>query len=213
MEKALLLKAEIREKTGKVASAALRQRGKLPATMYGHKQDTVAISLDLHDAVEGLHHGQRVVDIELNGKKETAMFKELQYDHLGKDIIHVDLMRVDVTETVKVTVPVELKGTAEGTKHGGIINEHADSLEIECTVNNIPENIPVLIKDLNIGDNLYAGDITLPQGLKLVSDPKLLIVNCTIIVAAKVTEEAAVEAPATPEVIGEKKIEEEAEEK
>lgn len=210
MEKALLLKAEIREKTGKHATTQLREQKKLPATVYGHKQTPLAIALDFHDAIEGLHHGHRVVDLDINGKKETVMFKDLQYDHLGKDIIHVDLMRVNVTEVVKVFVPIVLKGTAEGTKEGGVIDEHADSLEIECKVNNIPESISVSIKDVKLGDNLYAGDIELPAGLTLVSDPKMLILGCSIVAAAKSAEEIAAEEEeaATPEVITEKKEEE-----
>jgi large subunit ribosomal protein L25 len=213
MEKALLLKAQIREKTGKHASATLRDEGKLPATIYGHKQEPVAVTLDFHDTIEGLHHGSRIADVEINGKKETVMFKDLQYDYLGKDIIHVDLMRVNVSETVKVVVPIVIKGIAEGTKQGGIVNEHTASLEVECKVTDIPESITVVIKDINVGDTIYAGDIKLPAGAKLVSDPKLLVLNCTLVAAAKTTEEIAAELPIQPEVIGEKKREEESEEK
>jgi large subunit ribosomal protein L25 len=211
MEKALLLKAEIREKTGKHATTQLREQKKLPATVYGHKQTPLAIALDFRDAIDGLHHGHRVVDLEIDGKKETVMFKALQYDHLGKDIIHVDLMRVNVTEVVKVVVPIVLKGIAEGSKEGGVIDEHVDRLEVECTVNNIPESISVSIKDIHLGDNLYAGDVKLPASLTLISDPKLLILGCSIVAAAKSAEdlvEHEEEVPATPEVITEKKQEE-----
>ncbi|MHC4560006.1 MAG: 50S ribosomal protein L25 [Planctomycetota bacterium] len=125
MEKTLLLKAEVREHTGSKAVQRVREQGRIPAIVYGHKQEPVAISLDAHNFVEGLHHGHRLMDVQVGRKKEKMIVKELQYDYLGKNIIHADLMRVDITESVKVTVPIELKGTARGTHEGGIIEEHA----------------------------------------------------------------------------------------
>ncbi len=214
MEKELLLKAEIREQIGSKHAAKVRETGRIPAIVYGHKQGPVAISLDRHNFVEGLHHGHRVLDVQIGKKKEKMIIKELQYDYLGKDIIHVDLMRVDVAETVKVTVPVELKGTACGTHEGGIIAEHADHLEIECKVSDIPETIVISVKDVGVGDALHAADIELPDGVKLVSDSSTLLVTCGLVAAAKSTEELEEEVPIAPEVIGEAKEEgESAEEK
>lgn len=205
MKKALLLKAEIREKVGSKSARRVRAAGRIPATVYGHSKKPLAITLDAHNVVEGLHHGARIADIEIGGKKDTMLFKDLQYDYLGKNIIHIDLMRVDVTETVKVNVPIEIKGTAQGTHEGGIIEEHVDRLEIECRVTDIPENIVVLVKDVGIGDSIHAGDIELPAEMKLVSDPQLLVITCHLVAAAKSTEEIIEEMPAAPEVIGEAK--------
>ena len=209
MEKNLVLKGEIREHTGSKHAAKIREQGRIPAIMYGHKQEPVTISLDAHNLVEGLHHGHRVVDVQIGRKKETAMFKELQYDHLGKNIIHIDLMRVDVTETVRVTVPIELKGTAKGTQEGGIIEGHANHLEIECKVSDIPETIVVSVKDVGVGDSLHASDAELPAGLTLVSSPSMLLVTCGLVAVAKSTEELEEEEPTAPEVIGEVKEAEE----
>lgn len=205
MAKTLLLKAEVREDTGSRAVRKIRQSGKIPAIVYGHKQEPVAISLDAHDFVEGLHHGHRLMDIQVNRKKEKMIVKELQYDYLGKHIIHVDLMRVDISESVKVTVPIELKGTAAGAHEGGIIEEHADHLEIECKATDIPEKITVSVKDVHVGGALHAGEIELPSGIKLISSPEMLLVTCHLVAAAKTTEEIEEEMPATPEVIGEVK--------
>ena len=203
MEKTLVLKAEVREYTGSKSAAKVREQGRIPAVVYGHKQEPVAISLDAHNLIEELHHGHRVVNVQIGNKKETMMLKDLQYDYLGKDIIHVDLMRVNVTETVKVTVPIELKGTAKGTHESGIIEEHADHLEVECKVTDIPEFIAVSVKEVGVGDNLHAGDIELPVGVKLVSPPSTLLVTCSLVAAAKSTEELEEEVPIAPEVIGE----------
>jgi large subunit ribosomal protein L25 len=212
MEKALCLKAEIREERGKKSAAKLRRTGRIPAVIYGHKEETVAVTLDKHNFVEGLHHGHRLMEMQIGKKKETVFVKDLQYDHLGKDIVHADLVRVDVTETIKVMVPIELKGTAKGTHEGGIIEEHAAHLEVECKAGGVPEAIIVGIKEMDIGDAIHAGDVELPEGVKLVSEPSTVLVTCSLVAAAKSTEELEAEAPVAPEVIGEAKEEEEAEE-
>lgn len=211
MEKTLLLKAELRENAGSKDAAKVRKQGRIPAIVYGHKQEPVAISLDAHNFAEELHHKHRLMDVQIGQKKEKMIVKDLQYDHLGKSIIHADLMRVDVTETVKVTVPIELKGTAKGTHDGGIIEERADHLEIECKATDIPETIVVWVKEMGIGDALHAGDIELVDGVKLVSSPETLVVTCHLVTAAKTTEEVEEEMPAAPEVISEAKKPEEEE--
>ena len=203
MAKTVLLKAEIREHTGTKAVQKVRMQGRIPAIVYGHKEQPVAISLDQHNFVEGLHHGHRLMDVQIGKKKEKMIVKELQYDYFGKYIIHADLMRVDVTEAIKVNVPIELKGTAQGTHEGGIVEEHTDHLEIECKATEIPETIVVSIKELSVGGILHAGDIELPSGMKLISSPDTLLVTCQLVAAAKTTEQMEEEMPVAPEVIGE----------
>lgn len=207
MEKSLLLKAEIREQTGSGHAAKVRKAGRIPAVVYGHKEEPVAISLDAHNLVEGLHHGHRVMDVQIGKKQQKMIIKALQYDHLGRDIIHVDLMRVDVAETIRVAVPIELKGTAKGTHEGGVVEMHTNRLEIECKVTDIPDAIVVSVKEIGVGDTLHASDVKLPSGVKLVSAPSTLLVTCSLVAAAKSTEELEAEMPAAPEVIGEVKEE------
>lgn len=212
MKETLLLEAEIRERTGSRVAAQIRKQGRIPAVVYGHKQEPMAISLDAHDFVEGLHHGHRLIDVKIGGKTQKMILKDLQYDYLGRHIIHADLMRVNVTEAVRVTVPIELKGTAQGTQEGGIVEEHADHIEVECLVTNMPEAIIVSVKELAVGGVIHAGDIALPDGVTLVSSKETILVTCHLVAAAKTTEELEEEAPTAPEVIGEKKEETEGEE-
>lgn len=207
MAKTLVLKAEIRERTGSKDAVRLRRAGRIPVIVYGHKKEPVAISVNEHAFVEGLHQGNRLMDVQIGSKKEKTIVKDVQYDHLGKDIVHADLMRVDVREMVKVGVPIELKGTAKGTHEGGIIEEHVDHLEIECRVTDIPESIVVSVKEIGVGDALHAGDIELGKGIKLVSSPDTLLATCHLVAAAKTTEELEEEAPVAPEVITEAKPE------
>ena len=208
MEKNVSLQAEIRDRTGSTAAVAVRKQGRIPAVVYGHKQEPISISLNAHDFVEALHHGHRLMDIAISGNTQKMLVKDLQYDYLGRDIIHADLVRVDVTEMITVTVPVELKGTAQGTHEGGIIEEHADHLEIECLAINIPESVVVSVKDLGVGESIHAGDVKLPDGVSLVSSPELIVATCRVLAVTKTTEEIEAEAPQAPEVIREKKVEE-----
>jgi large subunit ribosomal protein L25 len=209
MEKTLLLKAEVREHTGSKYAAKLRKQGRIPAIVYGHRKEPVAISLDEHHLVEGLHHGIRIIDVQIGNSIEKTIVKDLQFDYLGKDVVHLDLLIVDVAEMIKLMVPIEFKGAAKGALEGGIIETHADSLEIECKLTDIPDAIVVSVKEMNVGDSLHASDIALPDGVKLVSLPSTLVVTCGLVAAAKSTEELEEEAPAAPEVIGEAKETEE----
>lgn len=212
MSDTFVLKSEIRQGLGTKDSAQARGQGKIPAVIYGHKQDPVNILLNSHDFVEALHHGHRVFEVDLGSKKEQTLLKDLQYDHLGKSVIHADLVRVDLTETVQVEVPIELKGTAVGTTHGGIIDELMTELEIECVVTAIPESIEVSIKNIDIGQSLHASDIELPEGVKMLTPEDAVILTChEVKVAAEPEEgeETAEQESAEPEVITEKKEESE----
>jgi len=201
MNKTVVLKAEIRSSRGSKCAAGLRKQGQIPAIIYGHKKEPVTISLDARSFVEELHHGHRLMNIQIGKKNETALVKEAQYDHLGKEIIHVDLMRVDVTEMVRVTVPIEFKGIAKGTHEGGMVEAHTDRVEVECRVTEIPERILASIKEMALGESLHAKDLQLPEGVKLISPPELLLVTCHLVAETKTTEEVEAETPAAPEVI------------
>lgn len=184
----------------------------MPAVVYGHKQDSVSVTLDTREFLEALHNGHRLFTVDIDGAKETLLIKSIQYDYLGKDIIHVDLMRVNLNELVTVEVAIELRGTAQGAQEGGIVDEVLTSVEVECKVSEIPEVLPVIIKDLGVGQSIHAGQIELPAGAKLITDPEAVIVVCheaKAAIAAEALEGEAVEGTeAEPEVITEKKADE-----
>ena len=203
----LILKAQQRTEIGSRQAKAVRKAGMLPAIIYGHGEAPVAISLNNHDFVEGLHHGHRLFDVNVGGKNETLLVKDLQYDHLGKEVIHADLIRVNLQERVVVEVALEVKGTPKGAEEGGILDQHLDALEVECMVSAIPENVVINVSELNTGDALYAADLELPAGVKLITDPEALVVNCHVVTEAPTTEEMEEEMPAAPERIGEEEPE------
>jgi large subunit ribosomal protein L25 len=203
MEKGLVLKGEVRQNMGTKEASKLRTQGRIPAIIYGHKKEPLSISMDRRSFIESLQTGRRLMDIELGGKNEKLLVKEVQYDHLGKEIIHVDFMRVDVTEVVRVSVHIEFKGTAKGTHEGGMVEIHSDKIEVECLVTNIPDKITYSIKEMVLGDAIHANNIPLPDGVKLISAPELLMATCHEVAEVKTTEELEAEAPAAPEVITE----------
>ena len=220
MSDTVALKADIRELTGSRNTARLRVAGKMPAVVYGHQKEPVSITLDTHEFVENLHHGHRIFEVEVNGKKDTMLVKDLQYDHLGKNVIHADLMRVNLSERVTVQVMLDIRGTAAGTHQGGMVEEVMNAIEVECEVRNIPEALPVNIKDLDINEVIHAGQIELPEGFVLVTDPEAVVVSCHEPKVAPVVEEEVLEGvegiegaeeAAEPEVITEKKEDESAE--
>jgi len=201
MIEALSLQAELRERTGSIGAAAVRRKGRIPAIAYGHKQEPIAISLNAHDFVEGLRHGHRLLEVAISGNTEKMIIKDLQYDHLGRTIIHADLMRVDVTERIKMDIPLELKGVPKGTQEGGVLESHMDHLEVECLAIDIPEAIVVSVKDLDVGQSIYARDVKLPDGVKLITLPDLIVTTCRVLQEAKTTEQIEAETPVAPEVI------------
>ena len=215
MSETVVLKASVREESGTRKSVVLREQGKLPAVVYGHKKEPVSIVLESREFLDSLHHGNRIFEVDLAGAKDTLLVKDLQYDYLGDTVIHADLMRVNLSERVKVEVMIKLNGTAAGTHMGGIVEEIMNRIEVECAVSEIPEFLPVDIKGLELDQTLRASEIALPDGFLLITDPNAGVVGCHESKAAVAEEEEAVEGEegvegaAEPEVITEKKEDEE----
>ncbi len=206
------LVSETRQPGGKHANDRLRQRGLLPAVIYGHNEPPEHVSLSRHDLDIALDHQAHVVELAFAGAPQTFLIKEIQYDHLQRDPLHVDLMRVSQDERVEVTIPIVLKGTAKGTTEGGELVHIINDLEVSCLLTAIPDQVVYNISDMAIGDALHVRDLSLPEGVTPIPGADETIVA----VRAKrgVVEEApAVEgeegATAEPEVISKGKSEEE----
>ena len=101
-------------------------------------------------------------------------------------------------------VPLELKGVPKGTQEGGVLESHMDHLEVECLAIDIPESIIVSVKDLDVGQSIYARDVKLPEGVKLMSLPDIIVATCRVLAEAKTTEQVEAETPVAPEVIRER---------
>ena len=204
------LAADLREELGTHKARSLRKKGKVPGVIYGHGEPTVHITLNLHEVELAVRHGERLLEIDLGGRKEHALIKEVQYDAMQTDILHVDLARVSLDERVKVTVPIILRGTPAGAAEGGVLSQATAQASVECHVTAIPEDIRVPIAHLKIGGVVKMRDLPLPEGAKLLDDPETIVCSVSVIAEEVVAPVAAVEGPAEPEIIGEKKREEEA---
>ncbi len=196
--------ADAREHLGKRYALRARTEGKLPAVIYGHKQDPVHVAVDQKELVTLLHNNAQLVKVEVSGKSEPCLVKDIQWDHLGDNIIHVDFARVDLSEEVEVEVEVELTGNAVGLKEAGTIMEQAgNSIVVKCRADAIPERITLDVSEMGVGDSLLVSDLTLPAGVTAASEPDTLIAHIGITKAtpAEEEEEAAADG-GEPEVIG-----------
>ena len=213
MAETVALVAQSRQENGSQAARRLRRKGLVPAILYGHKEATIMLTLNLDEVTKALRHGARVVDLKTEGgKEEKAFIRELQWDHLGKSLLHVDFTRVSLDERITVTVRLELRGIAPGVNAGGVLDQPLHELEIECLAISIPESIRVNIAELQMGAVIYVKDLHLPEGITTTADPDAIVVHVTTPVA-EVEPGAIPEAGGTaePEVIGKTKEEEESE--
>src|SRR5262249_28353031 len=132
MAEAVLLATNPRTERGKMQTRRLRKQGLVPGVIYGHKEATLAVSCSREELERAVRHGVRVLDVKAGGKTEKALIKELQWDHLGKEILHVDFARVAADERVEVNVRVELRGTAIGIAAGGVVDQPIHLIPVEC---------------------------------------------------------------------------------
>ncbi len=159
------LKSERREPAGRKGNARLRRRGLIPAVIYGHQKDPETVALSLRELNLSLKHMAHVLKLDVTGN-EQFLIKDVQYDHLQKTPIHIDLLRVDPNERVHVKVSVELRGTPIGTHEGGTLVQVMTDLELECLLTNIPESLRPNVAELDVGESLNVKDLELPPGAK-----------------------------------------------
>lgn len=178
MANATKIDAQKRTGKGTRASARLRLEGLVPANLYGHGQDSMMLSMS-EDVVRPLvYSGHKLVEINCDGKVETALVREVQWDSFSKYITHVDFVRIDVNERVHVVVPVHLRGTAPGTVTGGILEQPVHTLHIEASAADVPDSIVVKIDKLLMGQAIHVRDLVdLPSGVTIKGSPDQIVVH------------------------------------
>jgi large subunit ribosomal protein L25 len=201
--------AKSRSELGSRANKRLRDAGHLPGVVYGHKEAVVPVTLPRKEVVNFLNKGAHLFDLDLDGKSQKVLVKDVQYNHLGTEIIHVDFARVSLDEKVKVTIPIELKGKPKGEADGGVLHQVMAQIEVECLVLEIPDAIRHSIAEMALNDVLHVKDIQWPKGVRPIPSGDLIIATVREVLEV-VAEVAPAEAGAAePEVIG-KKAEDEA---
>jgi large subunit ribosomal protein L25 len=209
MAEAAQLTATQRSELGSRANKRLRDSGLIPGVIYGHKEAVVPVSFQKKELVTQLEGGAHLFDIKLAGKSEKVLVKEVQYDHLGMEVLHVDFARVSLDERVEVSVPLELKGTPKGEAEGAVLQQIINELDIECLVTDIPKVIVHSVVDMEKDSVLAIKDLKLPPGVKCLQDEDLIVATVKEIQEVVVTPEVVEGTAAEPEVIG-RKAEEEA---
>jgi large subunit ribosomal protein L25 len=209
------LKTNIRTTTGNGPARRLRQKGQIPAVLYGPGTESVLLSVNISDIDRILKKG-RIGQVLLNlvipnngeTSTKTVMVKELQHHPVSRNFLHIDFYEVAMDRKIMVNIPVTTTGKAKGVENGGILQIIRRELEVQCFPLDVPESIEIDITDLDVGDSIHLGDISRQSKIEFLDDENFTVVT---IVSPKIEEaEEPVEEEAEE---GEAVIAEEGEEK
>ena len=168
------LVTEVREVFGKGAARKIRATGKIPAVIYGHGTEPQHVTLPGHETALILRKSNQVLELDIQGKTQLALVKDVQKDPVRQIIEHIDLVVVRKGEKVIVDIPVRVEGeSVPGTN----VNQNANTLSLEVEATHIPESLVVSIEGLEDGAQILAGAVTLPSGATLITDPETLVVG------------------------------------
>lgn len=208
----LILQAEKRETVGGLTARRLRRQGLTPAIVYGHSESK-NISVNYHEfemLTHVMHSEHSMIKLKIDGKDFDVLIKEVQRNCVTHNITHIDFLVVNLDEVVKIEVQLETHGTAEGVKnHGGVLELLRRDVSVECKAGVIPESIKIDVSALDIHDVIHIKDLPEIDGVSYMGDPETTLIT---IAPPTVHEETVAEESdeaAEPEVIGEKKSEEE----
>jgi len=210
----IFLDVELRKETGRSKAKDLRRSGFIPAVIYKEGKESFAIKASHKEFFTLLHHHRlenAVINLRVKDDKKqkarSCLVKEIQYDPVHGDVVHVDFNEISLTKVIKVNVPVVAKGESVGVKQDGGSLEHILwEVEVECLPTEIPQNIEVDVSNLKIGDAIHIKDMVFPANVKVLNAPEAVVLS----VAAPIKEEVPVEVvegeeAKEPEVIKEKK--------
>lgn len=180
------LAASTRERTGSRYARRLRAAGQLPAVLYGHGMAPISIAINEIEIIRHLTEGAHVFELDIEGRKETCLVKDLQFGWLGDNVVHIDLTKVDLDEIVTVNVKLIFKGTPKGASlPGAILNQDLSELEVSCKVRDIPEDVMVQMDEME--ESLNISELDLPSNINAVASPETVV--CHIVFKAEEEEE------------------------
>ncbi|HYI96771.1 MAG TPA: 50S ribosomal protein L25 [Bryobacteraceae bacterium] len=200
MRKDITISAEPRDTRGKNEARRLRVRGLVPAVVYGMGTDPVAIAISPKEVTGVLKSSSghnTIFDIDIQGSKAPVMITDWQHEPLKARLLHVDLIRIDLSKKVVVKVPVHTHGDPVGVKvQGGLHEVVTRDIEVECLPDDIPEAFTVEVAGLSIGQSIRASEIPMTGSMRLISPADAVISH---VVGLKAVEEVTPEAAAAPE--------------
>ena len=201
------LKAKVRENSGSAQSRRSRGEGNIPAVVYGLGMEPVSVEIDAREFTNALktEAGSNVIfNLEIGKEKYTALAREIQKHVYRNEFLHVDFVQVDLSQTVDADVQVNFTGIPMGVKEeGGVVQTVNSTITITALPTNIPTSLDLDISGLNVGDNLAAADVDLPEGVELANDEDNSILITITIPRAAVEEEEEIEGLEGEEVEGE----------
>ncbi len=209
----LVLQASLRNEFGKGPSHRLRVTGRVPAVVYAHGKAGTHLSIPYSELAQVIHQvGLLSIKVDNQKKRITAVIKDHQVDVLRGHLVHVDFQEVRADEVITATIPVHQFGTPAGEAHGAILDQQLHEIDISCPANRMLEHIEVDVSELDMEQPMLAGDIELPEGIELQTDPEETVF--TMYVPQEEEEETGEgelqeEGEQEPEVIGKGKAEEE----
>lgn len=188
------LKAIVREGIGSSESRRLRKDGNIPAVVYGLGMDPLSVSVnarEFRNALKTEAGTNVIINLEVGSDNYTALAREIQKHPYRDEYLHIDLIQIDLTQTVEADVQIDFVGIPVGVKEeGGLVQTINSSISISALPTNIPTSIELDISALNVGDNLTATDVNLPEGVELANeDDESLLVTITLPRAAVEEEE------------------------
>lgn len=212
MARAATITAQTRDEIGKGAARTARRGGRVPGILYGHGEESMALSVDareLQKLVSTISVDNTIVDLDMDGESYKVLIRELQKHPFRDEFLHIDFFHVAMDEKIHVEIPILLTGVSTGVKNkGGVLDHQLRELEVYCLPGNIPEKVEIDVSELDIGDSVHVGDITLPD-IEILTDLDRSVVA---VLAPTVIEEEEEEEPEEeglePEVIGRGKPEE-----
>ncbi|MGH9833184.1 MAG: 50S ribosomal protein L25 [Blastocatellia bacterium] len=214
LKTSIALEAKPRSERGKNAARRLRAAGLVPVTVYGGGLETASTTIIKREFATLMRaHGRNMIfTLNVDGAGTPVKIADMQIDPVKGMLIHLDLLRISLTEKSKFDVPVKIVGESEGVKHSsGILDIPTHSLEVRCLPMDVPAAIEVDVTALNIGDNFKVSDLKLDEKIEVLDDPETVIVTVVAPRAEEPVAEVAAEAGAEPEVIKKGKAEEKAE--
>ncbi|MEM6476750.1 MAG: 50S ribosomal protein L25/general stress protein Ctc [Pseudomonadota bacterium] len=169
MSDALTLPAVARERAGKGASRALRREGRVPAVIYGGKEEPTAIHIEAKELVRQLNTGHfmnSIVQVEVDGKEVRTIPKDVALHPVTDRPIHVDFLRLSKDAKIEVQIPVVFinEEASPGLKKGGVLNVVRHELDLICRSDNIPDEITIDVAGKEVGDSVHISEVTLPDG-------------------------------------------------
>lgn len=186
------LKVELRDNTGKESNKKFRREGIVPGVLYSpHDKENIVLKVkndELSKLLSAKSHG--LIDLEINDGKEKVsrlvVIKDVQYNWLKKQIVHVDFYGVTLKEKLTLEVDIELIGEPIGVKEGGILQVELRKVEIECLPSQMPDSFKVDLSSLNVGDHISVGDIEIPKGVEVLTGSDRIV--AAVVLPTKIEE-------------------------